>query len=82
MEDAKQIDNPLARTTKLDLEGSCSAMEQKLYRGMIGSLLYFTASKHDIVFSVELFARFQTCTQCGIMCSISNQPEGISSPSG
>jgi len=35
-------------------------MKQKLYRGMIGSLLYLTASTPDIVFSVGLCARFQT----------------------
>ena len=60
MEDAKQIDTPLATGTKLDLEVICSILEQKLYRGMIGSLLYLTSSRPDIVFSVGLCARFQT----------------------
>jgi len=60
MEYAKQIDTTIATTTKLDLEGTCSAVEQKLYRGMIGSLLYLTASRPNIVFSVGLCARFQT----------------------
>ena len=40
-------------------DGSPS-VEEKLYRGMIGSLLYLTASRSDIVFSVSLFARFQS----------------------
>jgi len=31
-----------------------------LYRGMIGSLLYLTASRLDILFSVCLCARFQS----------------------
>jgi len=31
-----------------------------LYRGMIGSLLYLTASRPDILFSVCLCARFQS----------------------
>ena len=60
MDDAKQIDTPIDPATKLDLEGTGSAVEQKLYRGMIGSLLYLTASRPDIVFSVGLCARFQT----------------------
>jgi len=34
-------------------------MVQKLFRGMIGSLLYLIASKLDILFSVCLSARFQ-----------------------
>ena len=40
-------------------EGSPS-VEEKLHRGMIGSLLYLTASIPDIVFSVGLSARFQS----------------------
>ena len=60
MDDAKPIDTPIAPATKLDLEGTGSTVEQKLYRGMIGSLLYLTASRPDIVFSVGLCARFQT----------------------
>ncbi|XP_070040515.1 secreted RxLR effector protein 161-like [Nicotiana tomentosiformis] len=31
-----------------------------MYRGIIGSLLYLTASRPDIVFSVGLCARFQS----------------------
>ncbi|XP_070036527.1 secreted RxLR effector protein 161-like [Nicotiana tomentosiformis] len=34
-------------------------LDKKLYRGMIGSLLYLTASRSDIVFSVGHFVRFQ-----------------------
>ena len=60
MDDAKQIDTPIAPATKLDLEGTGSTVEQKLYRGMIGSFLYLTASRPDIVFSVGLCALFQT----------------------
>ena len=36
-------------------------VNQKLYRGMIGSLLYLTASRLDIMFCVCLCARFQAC---------------------
>ena len=36
-------------------------VDKRLYRGMIGSLLYLTASRHDIMFSVCLCARFQSC---------------------
>lgn len=60
MEDANQIDTPIATATKLDLKGTSSSVDQKLYRGMIGSLLYLTASRPDIVFSVGLYVRFQT----------------------
>ncbi|XP_073525833.1 uncharacterized protein [Phyllobates terribilis] len=33
--------------------------DQTLYRGMIGSLLYLTASRPDVIYSVCLCARFQ-----------------------
>lgn len=36
-------------------------MNQTIYRGIIGSLLYLTSSRLDIVYSVEICARFQTC---------------------
>ncbi|XP_070021848.1 secreted RxLR effector protein 161-like [Nicotiana sylvestris] len=60
MEDSKkQIDIPTATTTKLDIDEPGSSVDQKLYRGMIGSLLYLTASRPNIVFSVGLCAKFQ-----------------------
>ena len=34
-------------------------MDETKYRAMIGSLLYLTASRHDIMFSVCLCSRFQ-----------------------
>jgi hypothetical protein len=38
-------------------------MDQKEYRSMIGSLLYLTATRPDIQFSVCLCARFQASTR-------------------
>ena len=35
------------------------SIDEKLYRGMIGSLLYLTATSPDIMFSIYLCARFQ-----------------------
>jgi len=35
------------------------SVDEKLYRGMIGSLLYLTASRHDLCFSVGVCARYQ-----------------------
>ncbi|XP_070022974.1 secreted RxLR effector protein 161-like [Nicotiana sylvestris] len=59
MEESKEIDTPIATTTKLDINEPGSSVDQKLYRGMIGSLLYLTASRPDTVFNVGLCARFQ-----------------------
>ncbi|XP_070018291.1 secreted RxLR effector protein 161-like [Nicotiana sylvestris] len=59
MEESKEIDTPIATATKLDIDEPGSSVDQKLYRGMIGSLLYLTASRPDIVFSVGLCAHFK-----------------------
>ncbi|XP_078430676.1 secreted RxLR effector protein 161-like [Wolffia australiana] len=45
---------------KLDLDEAGKSVDQSMYRGMIGSLLYLTASRPDILFSVCLCARFQS----------------------
>ncbi|XP_070014274.1 secreted RxLR effector protein 161-like [Nicotiana sylvestris] len=37
-----------------------SPMNQTMYKGIIGSLLYLTASRPDVVFSVGLCARFES----------------------
>ena len=59
MEDAKPIKTPMATNGHLDLDEGGNPVDQKLYRSMIGSLLYLTASRPDIIFSVCICARFQ-----------------------
>ena len=60
MESAKPIDTPISPSTRLVMDDGSPSAEEKSYRGMIGSLLYLTASIPDIVFSVGLCARFQS----------------------
>ena len=50
----------MATSTKLDADESGKLVDQKMYRGMIGSLLYLTTSRPDSQFSVCLYAHFQT----------------------
>ncbi|XP_070003118.1 secreted RxLR effector protein 161-like [Nicotiana sylvestris] len=59
MNDSKEINTPIATSTELDIIELGSSVDQKLYRRIIGSLFYLTASRPDIVFSVGLCARFQ-----------------------
>ena len=56
MHSSKPIDTPISPSTKLVTDDGSPSVEEKLYRGMIGSLLYLTASRPDIVFSVGLCA--------------------------
>ena len=58
MNEAKSNDTPIGTTTKLDRDESGLPVNDTRYRGMIGSLLYLTASRPDIVFSVGLYASF------------------------
>jgi hypothetical protein len=44
----------------LEIDEGCNPVDQTLYRSMIGSLLYLTTSRPDIMFSVCMCARFQS----------------------
>jgi hypothetical protein len=59
MEDSKAMATPMSMTTALDVDEEGEHVDQKEYRSMIGSLLYLTATRPDIQFSVCLCARFQ-----------------------
>ena len=59
MDSSKPTDTPISPSTKLVMDDGSPSAEEKLYRGMIGSLLYLTASRPDIIFSVGLCAHFQ-----------------------
>ena len=59
MQDAKSISTPMGTNEHLDSDASGNMVDQKMYRSMIGSLLYVTASRPDVMFSVCMCARFQ-----------------------
>jgi hypothetical protein len=59
MENAKPIKTPMPTNGHLDLNEDGKAVDQKVYRSMIGSLLYLCASRPDIMLSVCMCARFQ-----------------------
>ncbi|WVZ58559.1 hypothetical protein U9M48_008820, partial [Paspalum notatum var. saurae] len=50
---------PISTNTALDADEDGEAVDQKEFRGMIGSLLYLTATRPDIQFTVCLCARYQ-----------------------
>ncbi|WVZ58251.1 LOW QUALITY PROTEIN: hypothetical protein U9M48_008537 [Paspalum notatum var. saurae] len=59
MGDSKPMTTPMSTNTTLDADEDGEAVDQKEFRGMIGSLLYLTASRPDIQFAVCLCARYQ-----------------------
>ncbi|XP_021767722.1 uncharacterized protein LOC110732112 [Chenopodium quinoa] len=52
LDNAKTNNSPMGITTRLDEDTTGTCVDQSMYRGMIGSLLYLTASRPDISFSV------------------------------
>jgi hypothetical protein len=59
MDDCKPIKIPMPTNGHLNLDEGGKSVDQKFYRYMIGFLLYLTASRLDIMFSVCICARFQ-----------------------
>ncbi|GKG13135.1 hypothetical protein Tco_0350095, partial [Tanacetum coccineum] len=59
LEGSKPMKTTMSSDTKLTRDKECESVDSTKYRGMIGSLLYLTASRPDIMFSVCLYARFQ-----------------------
>jgi hypothetical protein len=59
MKNAKPIKTSMPTNGHLDLNEDGKAVDQKVYRSMIGSLLYLCASRPDIMLSVCMCARFQ-----------------------
>ena len=59
MENYKSSGIPMSPTCKLSKDEHGLSVDQKLYRGMIDSLLYLIASRPNILFSICMCARFQ-----------------------
>jgi hypothetical protein len=58
MDKAKPIKTPMGTNGHLDLDIDGKSVDQKVYRFMIGSLLYICASRLNIMLSVCMCARF------------------------
>jgi hypothetical protein len=59
MKNVKPIKTPMGTNGHLDLDTRGKSVDQKVYRSMIGSLLYLCASRPDIILSICMCARFQ-----------------------
>ena len=59
MKDAKGAKTPMPTNCHLGQDSNGKPVDQKVYRSMIGSLLYLCASRPDIVLSVGVCARYQ-----------------------
>ncbi|GJS97987.1 hypothetical protein Tco_0819157 [Tanacetum coccineum] len=59
METYKPADTPMVEKSKLDEDPQGKAVDPTRYRGMIGTLMYLTSSRPDLVFAVCMCARYQ-----------------------
>ncbi|GJX85373.1 retrovirus-related pol polyprotein from transposon TNT 1-94 [Tanacetum coccineum] len=53
------VDTPMVEKSKLDEDKKGKAVDPSHYRGMIGTLLYLTASRPDLQFAICMCARYQ-----------------------
>ncbi|GJW37067.1 retrovirus-related pol polyprotein from transposon TNT 1-94 [Tanacetum coccineum] len=53
------VDTPIVEKSKLDEDKDGKAVDPSHYRGMIGTLLYLTASRPDLQFAICMCARYQ-----------------------
>jgi hypothetical protein len=58
MDKTKPMKTPMGTNGHLDLKLGGTSVDQKVYRSMIGFLLYLCASRPDIMLSVCMCARF------------------------
>ena len=59
LESASSIRTPMSPNVKLILDLLGKSVDSSIYRSMIGSLFYLTASRPDISYSVGVCARYQ-----------------------
>nr|GEV47733.1 hypothetical protein [Tanacetum cinerariifolium] len=59
MDSCDSIDTPMVDRLKLDEDPLGIPIDQTRFRSMVGSLMYLTASKPDLVFAVCMCARYQ-----------------------
>ncbi|KAK6150822.1 hypothetical protein DH2020_015754 [Rehmannia glutinosa] len=60
IEEGRTVSTPMATNVKIDKDEKGKSVDESKYRGMIGSLIYITASRPDILHVVCLCARFQS----------------------
>ncbi|GJX48256.1 retrovirus-related pol polyprotein from transposon TNT 1-94 [Tanacetum coccineum] len=53
------VDTPIVEKNKLDEDLQGTPVDATLYHGMIGSLMYLTSSRPDLIYAVCLCARYQ-----------------------
>ncbi|GJW66264.1 retrovirus-related pol polyprotein from transposon TNT 1-94 [Tanacetum coccineum] len=59
MESSDPVDSPMVEKSKLDEDTQGKAVDPTQYHGMVGTLMYLTSSRPDLVYAVCICARYQ-----------------------
>ncbi|XP_074271155.1 secreted RxLR effector protein 161-like [Silene latifolia] len=60
MENCKPVSTPLVLNGKLSKNDGSKEVDLKQYRSLVGSLLYLTATRSDLMFTTSLLSRFMS----------------------
>ena len=74
MDECKPIKTPMPSNGHLDLDEGGKSVDKTLYRSIIGSLLYLTAFRPYIIFSMCICARFQANPKEAHMVVVKKNP--------
>ena len=58
MEDSKPVCTPMVTSCNLSNDDESLEVDQTMFRSMIGSMLYVTATRPDVMQAIGLVARF------------------------
>ncbi|CAL2229031.1 unnamed protein product [Prunus armeniaca] len=61
LNEAKTTTTPLVATEKLSKDDGSGSVSEERYRSIVGSLLYLTATRPDIMYATSLLTRFMHC---------------------
>ncbi|RVW50135.1 Retrovirus-related Pol polyprotein from transposon RE1 [Vitis vinifera] len=61
MDDCKRTSTPMNQKEKFSKDDGTEKVDESQYRSLIGCLMYLTATRPDIMFSVSLLSRFMHC---------------------
>ena len=70
LESASPVRTPMSLNVKLIVDLLGKSVDSSLYKSMIGSLLYFTASRPNISYSVRVCARYQANPKESLMIAL------------
>ena len=72
MEDCKPVLSPMVTGCKLSIDDSSKDVDKRLYRSIIDSILYVTASRPDIMQAVGQVAIFQAAPKESHIIAVKN----------